>query len=454
MATQNEVLHSRLTEVLKKCEIRIETANYTRALDAVREAKYIDPQNIYLIALERQLKTLTGQGFKKILTPIERKELLDSIPEIKRRALDDMQRRVSGEQEIRGEAEHEAMDIEDLRSRERDRALKRQKDTYIQRAEESIDRGDYEHALDEIRRIYIIDPENSLARDLESKIQQLAVLRKREPQVSSTREKKKKRRFSLGRKIAPVAIALLLLVNVMLFYFKVLNSPTDGAIAADEFTSRPAATELDDVAAKSEKIPVSEATPLTFAGRSRLLPEVFPQVERADIQDSNEVFDETAALPAAPKDTTAAESSAYEPPVDNPADADFTDEDLIEGLAEDQVIEETKPAGGDPLGEVTVVPAANVIRLEQPLYSGAALRSGIEGEVVVRVTLDNDGRPLAATILKSDHPLLQSPAVESAIRSEYYAPGTAESAGSPWIDVVYVFSIRSGQLIDRYSIAY
>jgi TonB family protein len=455
MSEQKRELRSRLEDLMSKCRIRIDEGLYSRGLDALREAKELDPKNIYLIALERQVKSLVGEGFKKTLTPKDRKDILSSIPEIMRRAIDDTEKR---EGQLQQQSDKPDLDVEELRARERQRAIKRQKESYVQLAEEYIDRGDYERALDEIRRIYIIDPENMIARDLETKISQL--VRMHQPEIEIQQPRKRKLWFPTG-KILPTTLALLFIFNVTLLYTKLLKPITENYLTADT-----QALYIDGV--KKSGITAANFSALAAAGWSRLLPELFNSEQFADedtaslsVYAAHIVEESEPTVEYEDADTfRSIELAAYvlgpEPETESKIDdavsnieiaQDIPTSDVLNSVTEIIGLKQIQKAGGDQMGEVSVESAADVIHLELPEYPVDALRDGIEGVVVVRVVLDNNGKPILITIVRSDHPLLDIPAFESARRSVYrHSPAVRDNLNQG-IDVLYRFRLVSGEQI-------
>jgi TonB family protein len=447
-------LRNRLEEYLMKCRVRVDDGMYTRALETLREAKAIDPKNIYLIALERQIKVLVGEGFKKSLTPKDQKDIIDSIPEIIRRAIKDVEKRESQTEKHQVDPK---IDVEGLRTRERVRALQRQKESYVQLAEEYLDKGDYERALEEIRRIYIIDPENTIARDLEYKIAQL--VRLHQPVPEKAQSKKRKSWFPSG-KIIPTAIAMLVLLNVSMVYVKVFNSTPETGVYAEIPAVQTAETEKSGLSALTRPAFIT-------AGRSRIIPELTVSVDGLKEADTSQIpytvgeDGETDAIVENenPEDTLInGESTPLLVSYPRPSRSNIiekVDTDILPNVVDGNshkikksvpVWESTKKAGKDLTGEVLVEAAADVIHLERPVYPGDAVRNGVEGEVVVRVVLDDDGKPILVTIVRSDHPLLDIPAFNSAKRSVYYRPNTMDKSLDQWVDILYRFTLKSGDM--------
>ena len=142
-----------------------DVGKYAEALAKIKAAKSVDPRNIYIIALEKQFAKLlslpNGAGAD---------EARDTLPGLLDRALDSARKnhgRANGPA-----AAPVGSGVKD----EQEARLKEVREQYFSRADEFVERGDYESALAEVKRVSIIDPENRIAREYEEKISQLAGL--------------------------------------------------------------------------------------------------------------------------------------------------------------------------------------------------------------------------------------------------------------------------------------
>ena len=68
---------------------------------------------------------------------------------------------------------------EDSQKLQKEAALEKLKSQYFQRADDYVEKKAYQHALEEIRRIYIIEPGSVVAKEYENKIEQLSALHAR-----------------------------------------------------------------------------------------------------------------------------------------------------------------------------------------------------------------------------------------------------------------------------------
>ena len=145
-----------------------EAGKHHDALAAVREAKKLHPRNVYILAFERQVEQLIELSLAGTLGDDERSDILESIPGIMERALAG-----SGERAFPSVPAPDAAAAERARA-ERAASHEWLKSQYFQHAHEYVKKGEYDHALTEIRRVFIIDPENAIARDFEVQIAELS----------------------------------------------------------------------------------------------------------------------------------------------------------------------------------------------------------------------------------------------------------------------------------------
>jgi len=171
--TEHQQNHSSedLAGFLSTAQNLAEAGNYHDALATVRDAEKLHPRNIYVLAFERQVEQLTELSLAGKLGDEERTDILESIPGIVARALES-----SGEPSLPTAPPPDASTAEGARA-ERAAAHEWLKNQYFQHAHEYVKKGEYSHALAEIRRVFIIDPENQIARDFELQIGELSRIR-------------------------------------------------------------------------------------------------------------------------------------------------------------------------------------------------------------------------------------------------------------------------------------
>jgi hypothetical protein len=158
---------SLVSRLLHEAEEKTTGREYKEALVAIRKAKALDSTNVYILALERQVEQLQQYGDSSLLSETQRVEVLDSLPGLLDRALS-QQTALRSPDELATSQETDAQDAD-----EKDAAQQWLKNQYFQRAHEHVRQGEYQLALWEIRRIYIVDPQDHFAKEFEQRILQL-----------------------------------------------------------------------------------------------------------------------------------------------------------------------------------------------------------------------------------------------------------------------------------------
>jgi TonB family protein len=427
MKQSDHAVHEIVGAHLSECKKYIDADIYGKALSAVKDAKFTDPHNIYIIALEKQIKLLADLVKSKPTATSYKNEIKGTLPEIIRRSIEDSKNRVSDK--ASGVQSAPPVHETDPYTRERDLALKKLKNQFIKLAEEFIDRGDYQSALEEIRRIFIIEPENAIARDLEKKIETLIQYRKKDPPARPKSPRKRRWGFS---SFAPPAIALLVLANVLIFYITATDDDDD-QVYTGRTTVAQSGILLTDVSGLSVDIP-HDPIPVNIASDS------------GDASDPGDPADDTGE----PEDATDLAERLHEATADTgsrntavESDLDEIDKDGATGGYAEAVPEATAMRDGsrDGGGLVLVDEPMTVRHLEQPVYPAAAIEQEIEGNVVVRVLVDSAGSVTDTSVETSDHPLLTDSALESARLSQFSPTLSGENNEAGWISIPYRYRI-------------
>ena len=164
MDTTHETYSS--TNLVKQCheaQQLAETGQYSNALGIIRTLKAVDPKNIFFIALEKQLEKLLALLYNPSLSdPTRQEEILQSIPNLVQRAAEQMQK-----DDAKAHAD------ESQHADERQVALTHLKNSYFQIADRHLQNREYLNALDEIKRVLILEPENPTAREYQQRIHDL-----------------------------------------------------------------------------------------------------------------------------------------------------------------------------------------------------------------------------------------------------------------------------------------
>ena len=168
------------TATLAEAQARAEAGDYVAATDFIRQARERDPENIYILAFEKQVEQLTLLSANNALTEESRVDILESLGGIVERVSS-----VSRQSPERLMPPHRPPHR--LRPEEdRAAAMEWLKSQYFQQAHQYVRKGEYEHALAEIRRVYVIEPVNETARQFESHILELKELHGLVPHEDAT----------------------------------------------------------------------------------------------------------------------------------------------------------------------------------------------------------------------------------------------------------------------------
>jgi hypothetical protein len=171
-----------VNRLLREAGDKAATGEYKAALTAVKKAKALDQANVYLLALERQIEQMEELAITGLLGDAQKTDILGSIP-----ALVDQASQSSSALEkpdaleasrTETPSEHEA----------RIAAGRWLKNQYFQRSHDFVREGEYDQALQELRKIFSIDDQDKIAREFELKIMQMLELRRRQPLISRADE--------------------------------------------------------------------------------------------------------------------------------------------------------------------------------------------------------------------------------------------------------------------------
>ncbi len=415
-SSENPARTTPVVEKLSEAQAKSEAGQYRDALRIVREAKALEARNIYILAFEKQVEQLAELSETKLLSDEQRADIIESLPGIIERAAE-----ISNAPSSTAQAPDTRTELNRERE-ERAAALEWLKNQYFQHAHDYVRKGEYQHALAEIRRVYIIDPNNTIAKDFEKQIDQLISLRKvqatpktqsapsaypaggetrprpepgkvQTPQPPSAEPGRKKR---LSPTLIVAVVLTIIAVAIALYYFrardKMLRPPAPsqqdvGSLMLNQTNEAP---EQSFVISQTEgRGTVSaKATPESApapAGASAYGVDFAPRSERNPPQSLREP--EPSTRDGGSQGTTPTGSGAATP--------------------------DGQPDNGGPVEE------ARIIRLAQPRLPDGVYASGLEGQVVVQVQIDRDGQPSQVGIVRSTNDLLNAPVVEAINNSEF-----------------------------------
>lgn len=486
-----------VTLQLREAQALVQQGRYDEALGTVQEARTADPRNIYVIAFQKQVEQL--RSLKTSGAPVEgtRREILQSLPAI-------IDRATEGALTIR------ATTVNPPRLKlsspppapDKEAALEKLKDQYFDRADEYVQKGDYEHALAEVRRVYIIHPSNLTARKYEERILQLMSAREDataeevyipvepvpapalpipatptvhrdvlpdpvplvavpSPFVESLTDDLPSTRRR--RPMLIVAVLLLLLAGGTIAYLMFLFRSNEGSAATAspnmpaQNTEQPQQTHEDAVQSvlPEEKTP---AIQLPAGKSSRQAENEAARPPRQEAKGSvepktqiSQKSDRGAGNPIALRDDAPTPSKSS-PPSESVTKGSIADD------AADKDRETSKPAatpalrveGITPSFTASQKPAAEdfipveeqprIIRLVKPRFPELAGRLGTDGRVKVKVQIGPDGRPLQARIVESSNEVFDAPAIEAVMNSEFSPGRMATGPVTTWITIPFSFS--------------
>jgi tetratricopeptide (TPR) repeat protein len=154
---------------------------FRAALTAIKKAKALDQANVYLLALERQIEQIDDLLSAGNLNDTQKADILESVPRLVDQAIqsDSALGRPGSPRTPSKETPEDA--------EARIAAGRWLKNQYFQRAHDFVRKGEYDHALTELRRIFSVDDQDKIAREFELKILQMLELQRRQPLVTATR---------------------------------------------------------------------------------------------------------------------------------------------------------------------------------------------------------------------------------------------------------------------------
>lgn len=447
---------------LLEAQGRAEDGDYQLAISSIRAVKSDHPRNIYVLAFEKQLEQLHQLTSAGQLSDEQKLDILESLPGIVERALDGNGAELSNGQT----AVYKPLTQEGIRQKdEKSAALEWLKNQYFQHAHDYVRKGEYDNALAEIRRVFIIEPANKIAQDFESQIRQLSELKRarqaepsppppppppaprrsapapvappvpvvsaepreevvvptaephRTPPTTPATVERPKQRMSNW-----IVLAILLTIAVIgaaVFYFIVrphkverIKYPSSVTPTGDAIFSPPTTTEERTFVISgnpAEQIAATETPPVESVDQTG-------GEARRDEKPAQPAGEETVtSTPPRSSESLAANSGPNAPPV---VVASLTQNQppATQGTTETTQDEST----ADPF--IVVEQPPQIVKLEKPRFSDAAYKAGLEGQVVVQVQIDPQGRPQQAKVITSSNAMLEEGVLDAVLRSQF-APG-------------------------------
>jgi TonB family protein len=460
-----------LQQRLAKAQSMSESGDYRGALKTLREAKSLEPRNIYILAFEKQVEQLSELTEMHLLSNEQRSDILESLPGIIERALEGTTTAtdVQPQRDTRAELDRE--------KEERSAALEWLKNQYFQHAHEYVRKGEYQHALAEIRRVYIIDPNNRIAKDFEKQIDQLIALRQSQatprtqtapsaypegseprpeglPAGGASSETAQPRLHGISDDVAElkpkrkinstivIAIVLTLIAVLIAGYYFVRRqkqlkppAPTEQNLPSLGATSSSETPEQSFLLSQSEgrgtvstqaTLEGNLAANVASAAPADFSPPAVGALEALEGSQDEGLADERVS---AKKEKGSGKGKSAKTASRRQADPGTSDETELSAASPPIAHTTTAPANvagatsdvGSGSATETIIEDARILRLERPQLPEGIYASGLEGQVVVQVELDKDGNPRQTRILRSTNDLLD-PAVVDAVNRSQFSP--------------------------------
>jgi len=470
-------------EKLAEAQTLADSGSYAECLALVNEAKRLDHSNVYILAFEKQIEQLIEFADAGILNEEQRTDILESIPGIIERAVE------GTEPGGRGASSPDATPLAAHERLEKTAALEWLKNQYFQHAHEYVRNGEYQHALAEIRRVFIIEPDNRLARDFEKQIEELAALTggRRPPSTgapaqspgeapphqaanvpveknanddseivpmlteewsspqhvdrgTSPRRPAPPPKKSLTTPILIIILTAIIVAAAVFFYWTRIHGRRPG-------------TKVPTVTAPAHPGDVRFAAPPTAEQGfiiSATEKEAGTQSPEVTSDSTLQTSDQSPAEPPSPRPAlrkqikstpgTASRERGTEPgPRRN-------DQANIGGGGS---APPEGPAGtAEPKTEnssgafVAVESEPKILKLEKPRFPDFAYAQGLEGQVVVQVEIDKDGIPRQSRILKSTNPLLEPPIIEAVNKSQFTPARMTAGPVAAWMTIPFRFKLK------------
>jgi len=197
---------------LKQADKLVREGDYTTALEEIAKARGRDPRNLYALAYEERVRALVatkkpGLGGITPPQPTEPQPISATLEHISNLAIVEAQRSAAAaakqEQDVvlRKKEEEERRKNEELRHQ----AIESKIALFLERSRDYLGKGDFNRALDEVARAYLLDPANDkihAAEDFIRKSQEETRLRFDQERLRKQQEEDQKRQELLKAQVA------------------------------------------------------------------------------------------------------------------------------------------------------------------------------------------------------------------------------------------------------------
>jgi protein TonB len=382
---------------------------------------------------------------------------------------------------------------------------------YFQRASKFVMKGEYEQALTEVRRVFVVDPENAIAREYATRVESLIEHARRETssdpmpaageepvlpeqrpspayvppaQEESVREHSKRSTAWNDNFLAPKT------VNTIPERRTAASSSRQTVAYGDSLAvalkvSAPDATEsrsrkpVRRSSGKRMILVIALVTACIGGGAFAVFStgksagrQAGPSALGSQDNSDDPAATGTLAVPPAQAEEPVAQAA---PPVQDPPPheaetprasqkAKETAETVLhEATREPRAVAAVKPAPQTPAAEVSVpVPVENkpaaaeptpvspttfipvekepqIVKLEKPQFPSFVWKTGMEGQVIVRVLIDTDGKPLDTQILKSTSSVFEDGVIEAVMKSTFSPAQMGQGPVTAWLTIPFKF---------------
>ncbi|MBM2841165.1 MAG: TonB family protein [Bacteroidetes bacterium] len=460
---------------------------YSEALALVMELRAAYVGNIYLDTMAKQVELLLSLTNSNALTEEQRSEILDTIPGLIECAS------VEAEEHVQSPALRETADSW-TETTDRKVVVANLVNDFLANVEQYVIKGKYQEALTEIQRIYRIDPQNATAKSLEQTIG-----RKVSTLVAASHPRAKPDDIlpptadPLGKKASAPPKKGVYVAPVTAVQAVIATPPRPEPTPALAPTRKRRPTILvgtlaiaslglglliflqrdgSDDPSQLPVLPHKERGNATAA----IVPETQPDLQTSNGKNADSLLtsqplndvraerttDTTVgvAIVSLHQEQSAVLKDVVKEISDSKGKKNVEGSRPVTSLGPPSEKTPVKvdvatvqknpvsPAVNEPLPEVILPMEAfvvvqkdpQILRLEKPLISERAFMTNKSAQVVVRVQIGPDGKPLQAKIVKSTNPLVNNSIIKAVMKSEY-SPGVMSSGPvTTWVSIP--FNIR------------
>jgi periplasmic protein TonB len=98
-----------------------------------------------------------------------------------------------------------------------------------------------------------------------------------------------------------------------------------------------------------------------------------------------------------------------------------------------------------PADYVAVEKEPVIVKSVEPKYPDMAVRTGLEGKVLVKIWVDKEGKPKEVDVLQSDADIFNDPAIEAAKQFVFTPAYMNDGPVSVWVTITLRFALSGGK---------